>query len=107
MLNSGILDVAIGITFVFILISTLCSAIREGIEAFLKTRATYLEYALRELLHDRAGTGLAKSFFTHPLIHGLYQDDYRPGKVTAKPRPWQRGRNLPSYIPAKSFAQVL
>lgn len=105
--NSAILDVTIGLVFVFVLVSTLCSAIREGIEGWLKTRATYLEYAVRELLHDRGGQGLARSFFEHPLIHGLYQGDYAPGAARAKPSAWQRGRNMPSYIPSRSFAAAL
>jgi hypothetical protein len=107
MFDSGILDVALGIAFVFILVSTLCSAIREGLESWLKTRATYLEYAIRELLHDRAGDKLAKDFFQHPLINGLFQGNYRAGPSTVKPSLWQRGKNLPSYIPARSFALTL
>ena len=59
MFDSSVLDVAAGVAFVFILVSTVCSAIREAIEHFLKTCASYLEYAIRELLHDRDGTQLA------------------------------------------------
>jgi hypothetical protein len=107
MFGSGILDVAIGIAFVFVLVSTVCSAIREAMEAWLKTRATYLEYAVRELLQDRSGTGLARGLFDHPLIHGLYQGDYKVGRTDKRPRPWNRGGNFPSYIPASSFAIAL
>jgi hypothetical protein len=105
MFNSGILDVAIGLTFVFILVSTLCSAIREGIEAWLKTRATYLEFAIRELFRDPDGNGLTKRFFEHPLIHGLFQGEYTPRD--SKATLLVRGGNLPSYISAKSFAAAL
>ena len=52
MFGSGILEVAIGIIFIYLLVSLLCSAVREGIEAWTKTRAAYLEYGIRELLHD-------------------------------------------------------
>ncbi|MEY4509783.1 MAG: hypothetical protein RLZZ450_1905, partial [Pseudomonadota bacterium] len=98
MFNSSVLDVAIGVALVFLLVSTVCSAAREGLEAYLKTRASYLEYAIRELLHDRDGTGLAKQFFEHPMISGLYQGDYKslsrndardPGKE--RPRWWHTG----------------
>lgn len=106
MFNSGILDVVIGLTFVFILVSTICSAIREGIESWLKTRATYLEYAIRELLSDRSGQGLAKSFFDHPRIHALFQGDYT-SRSSEKPSLFVRGRNLPSYISSKSFAAAI
>jgi len=105
--GAEILDVAIGIVFVFLLVSVICSAVREGLEAWLKTRAAYLEHGIRELLHDRRGKGLAKSFFEHPLIFSLYSQDYTPGKNGTKPSLLARGRELPSYIPSSSFARAL
>lgn len=96
MFGSDILEVSIGVVFVFVLVSTLCSAMREALEGWLKTRASYLEFGIRELLHDSSGTGLAKDLFTHPLIFGLYGGKYAPGKYGARLRPWHRGRNLPS-----------
>lgn len=107
MFNSGILDVAIGIVFVFVLVSTLCSTIREGLEAWLRTRSSYLEYAIRDLLHDRKGEGLAKQFFYHPLICSLYHGDYSPGGDANGPKATHHLGNLPSYIPSKSFALAL
>jgi hypothetical protein len=107
MFGSEILEVAIGVIFVFILVSIICSAIREGIETWLKTRSAYLEYGIRELLHDRGGTELAKAFYNHPLIHGLFQGDY-PAPASGKPPSvLARGGNLPSYIPARNFALAL
>jgi hypothetical protein len=51
MFNSSILEVAIGVVMLYAVLSMLVSAIREGIEAILKTRASYLERAIRELLN--------------------------------------------------------
>ncbi|MET0534703.1 MAG: hypothetical protein ABW171_10810 [Steroidobacter sp.] len=110
MLGSTMLDVAIGIVFVFVLVGTVCSAIREIIEARLKTRAAYLEQGIRELLHDREGKGLARSFFNHPLIYSLYPGAYTgPGNNTnaVRPKVFASGGLLPSYIPARSFAMAL
>jgi hypothetical protein len=107
MFGSGILEVAIGILFVFLLVSLLCSALREGIEAWTRTRAAYLERGIRELLQDELGQGLASQFFNHPLIFCLYPDEYRPGSTEPKPRMLAAGRNLPSYIPARNFALAL
>jgi hypothetical protein len=106
MFGSEILDVAVGIIFVFILVSVICSAIREGIEAFVKTRSAHLEHAIRELLQDRNGVGLAKSLYEHPFIYGLFHGEYKPsgGKT---PSMWTLGGELPSYIPARSFAMTL
>lgn len=103
------LDVAIGIVFVFVLMATVCSAIREGLEAKLKTRAAYLEHGIRELLHDLEGKGLAHSFFNHPLIYSLYSGGYEGAAKRDKRRPtlFAQGGALPSYIPARSFAVAL
>jgi hypothetical protein len=118
MFGSEILEVAIGIIFVYLLVSVICSAVREGIEAFMKTRSAYLEHGIRELLHDSDGKGLAASFFKHPLIYGLYLDEYRPRPPVGEKGifPWTRSRrpsyaakgsSLPSYIPKKNFAVAL
>ncbi|HKP76158.1 MAG TPA: hypothetical protein VJT67_11490 [Longimicrobiaceae bacterium] len=112
MFGSDLLEVVIGIVFVYILVSIICSAVRESVEAWLKTRSAYLEHGIRELLHDTDGTALASSLYRHPLIYSLYMTDYDP-----KPRPegWLRrlrwllkkGQGLPSYIPSKNFAVAL
>lgn len=108
MFGSEILDVAIGLVFVYLVVSVLCSAIREGIESWLKTRAAYLEHGIRQLLQDMEGTGLAKDVFEHPLIFGLFTSSgYAPGSSRTKLSMMQRGRGLPSYIPSKNFAAAL
>ncbi len=108
MFGSDALEVIAGIAFVFILVSTICSAVREAIEAWLKTRASYLEYGIRELLQDRQGTGLASALFQHPLIFGLFEGNYTPGTSgDRRPHMWAGGKKLPSYIPAANFALAL
>src|SRR5690606_15925599 len=102
MFGSAILEVAIGVTFVFILVSIICSAIREGIEAWMKTRAAFLEHGIRELLHDKKGSGLAEKFYNHPLIYSLFAQGYKPGHKSNSPNAWTSGAGLPSYIPAKN-----
>jgi hypothetical protein len=107
MFGSEILEVIIGVIFVFLVVGVICSAIREGIEAWLKSRAAYLEHGIRELLHDRTATGLALSVYEHPLISGLYGGDYKAGEVSTGPALFARGGNLPSYIPSRNFALAL
>jgi hypothetical protein len=107
MFGSDILEVATGVVFVFVLISTICTAIRESLEAWLKTRASYLEFGIRELLQDRKGTGLAKGVFEHPLVFGLYAGNYTPRPSEGRPTVWKSGGNLPSYIPSANFALAL
>lgn len=103
--GSQILDVAIGVAFVYLLLSLVCSAVREGLEAWFKTRAVNLEQGIRELLQDRDGSGLTKDLYGHPRIMGLFKGNYEADKVNA--RGWFGRTNLPAYIPAGSFALAL
>src|SRR5205807_7483752 len=93
MFNSQILDVAIGMIFVYLLLSLICSAANEIIEIALKKRAKHLEEGLGELLHD---PNLVQRIYDHPLINGLFEGAYQAGS-----------RKLPSYIPATNFALAL
>jgi hypothetical protein len=88
MFGSPILDVAIGMVFVYLLLSLICSAANEAIESKLKNRAKSLELGIRNLLGDK---GLADKLYAHDLISGLYSD--KQGK--------------PSYIPSRTFALAL
>jgi hypothetical protein len=106
MFGSQILDVVIGIVFMFLIVSIICSSIREGLESVIKARGAFLEYGIRELLHDKDAKDIAKTFFNHPLIYGLFSGGYTTGS-SAKPNAVTRGRDLPSYIPAKNFALAL
>jgi hypothetical protein len=107
MFGSEILEVVIGVIFVFILVSVICSSVREGIEAILKSRAAYLEHGIRQLLHDSKAEGLVKSFYNHPLIFSLYSGEYQPRESFSRPSLLTSGRNLPSYIPSSNFALAL
>jgi hypothetical protein len=107
MFNSAILEVAVGVIFIYLLLSLLCTALREGLEGFLKTRAAYLEYGVRELLHDVPGKDLAREFYQHPLIYSLFPGSYPPPVSSSAPGALTRGGSLPSYIPAKNFAAAL
>ncbi|MGH7527830.1 MAG: hypothetical protein ACREMX_14125 [Gemmatimonadales bacterium] len=105
MLGSPILDVAIGLIFVYLLLSLIASAITEGVEGWMKARAGHLELGIRTLLHDLNGQGLARKIYEHPLIFGLYVGNYRPPPGGG--RRIARRSELPSYIPTRSFAVAL
>ena len=57
MFNTSILDVAIGMVFIYLLLSLLCTATNELIELLLKKRATDLERGIRELLQPESESG--------------------------------------------------
>src|SRR4051794_21539819 len=93
------LDAAIGLVFIFLLLSLICTALNEVIENILKKRATDLEKGIRELLLPNNATdtqNLMQQFYQHPIISSLYKGNYKPS-----------GRNLPSYIPASNFSHAI
>jgi len=90
MFGSQILDVVIGIVFIYLLLSLICSALNELVSGIFSMRAKNLEQGIRNLLNDPEFTGYAKDFYNHPLIKSLE----RKGKT-------------PSYVPSRTFALVL
>lgn len=113
MFGSEILDVAIGLIFVFLLLSLMCSAVKEICEAWMKKRATDLEKGIRELLLNdpndlkaQKENALVRKLYNHPLVYGLFQGDYDPDKIKNNGN-YSRMSNLPSYIPSSTFALAL
>lgn len=108
MFGSSILEIAIGIIFVYLLLSLICSAINEMIESLLKNRATELERGIRELFNQEGGGEMIEKFYNHPLISGLFRGPYERG--TNKPvsfLDFLTPTNLPAYIPARSFSTAV
>src|SRR6267154_6707648 len=109
MFNSGIIDVAIGMVFVYLLLSLIASAVGEVIELWLTNRATDLERGIRELLLP-GGAANASDFiqqlYNHPLINGLFPGKYEDSGIN-KARSFFMRTKLPSYIPSRNFALAL
>jgi hypothetical protein len=96
MFGSAMLDVAIGMVFVFLLLCLICSAFNELLETFLKKRSKDLEQGIIGLLGDK--TGLVDKLYNHGLIFSLYRGTYEEA---------QKKKTLPSYIPSANFAKAL
>ena len=112
MFGSTVLEVGIGMALLFLFVGLICTAVREGAEATLKSRAKDLERGIREVLQDRQRTGITASSYNHPLIISLFSGDYDPSKLKADGRgdlymPREDRAHLPSYIPALNFAGAL
>jgi hypothetical protein len=105
MFGSTVLEVAVGLLFVFLLLSLVATAIQEAVQTILKSRSVQLERGIRELLNDKEGTGLATALYNHPLIYSLYRGTYRSPGWRGLPLVWRAA--LPSYIPSRSFAVAL
>jgi hypothetical protein len=114
------LDVAIGLSFVFLVLSLLGSAVQEWIAALLALRSKTLVKGLQSMLAeddalmkgthvppaaaDSEPLDLLASFYAHPLIRSLYKDTR--GLLTPKSGLWANGR-LPSYLSPHAFAVAL
>jgi hypothetical protein len=90
MFGSVILEVAIGVVFIYLLLGLICSVLNEWIAGIFALRARTLEAGVRNLLNNRQGQGLAEQLYAHPFIKGLAR----------------RGQK-PSYIPSRIFALAL
>ena len=91
MLGSAILDIAIGLVFVYLILSLVVTASSEVIVSWLRWRAKNLHDGIGELLRDpKDQQGWAAKLYAHPLIDAL-----------------SLGPTKPSYIPSRTFAIAL
>ena len=134
MFGSVILDVAIGMAFVYLLLSLIASVVQEMLSAFMQLRPANLERGLRSLFSGDSLSSemdLVNSIYDHGLVRGLYSDplmDSGKGqsrfrkvmdwvRLTARrvigisaDKPLTIQANpllLPSYIPSRTFAVAL
>jgi hypothetical protein len=89
-----ILEVAIGLVFMWLILSIAAMSFQEWIANALKWRSTELEKSIVQMLNSEE---FARRFYEHPLIASLYAPSKNPKK---KPR-------LPSYISASKFSAAL
>ncbi len=97
MFGSNVLEIAIGIIFIYLLISLVCTAVNEWIASFLNQRGKNLFEGIGNLLNDPTFTGLAQLVYSHGLVEGTSQDGANPDKPN----------RLPSYMQPETFALVL
>jgi hypothetical protein len=85
--SSAILDVAIGIAFVYLFLSLICSVVNEGIAAIFSLRSKNLVAGIDSLLSGSTledNRPIVELLYSHGLIRGLYKDP--PKEVIAKAR---------------------
>lgn len=108
MFDSVIVEVVIGVSFVFFLASILASGIHELFAGLLSMRSHQLEQGLKSLLGDPDAepTGvdtLFKKVRDHPLIRDLE----RPAWMSKRRKAEKKSPRTPSYIPSRTFALAL
>ena len=90
MFSMPILDIAIGLSFFYLLLGLLCTVANEIIAGSRSTRAKFLDKGIERLLGG--DSDLKRKLYEHPLIQAL-----APSEKQARP----------SYIPADKFATAL
>ena len=86
MLDSPIVDVAMGLVFFYVTLSLVCSSIQEIIASLFGLRSRNLKKGIENLI----GNEYAEAMYDHPLIKGL-----------------RKPKKLPSYIKPELFSTVL
>src|SRR5215212_11849902 len=97
MFGSTVLDVAIGLVFVYLLLAILCTSANEILSAITKSRGNLLREGISQLLGNQPTTSakdkpdaLLDQFYRHSLVRGMF-----------------RGNRHPAYLPSRTFATVL
>jgi hypothetical protein len=119
MLNFPALDVALGLVFLYFILSLICSGINEAIASRLRWRAQDLERGLWELLQDpKQGSRALDDLMRHPLIRPMMNpskkkelpteaaDATTTAATTGPPKP-NKDTEFPSYLPSRTFATAL
>ncbi len=90
--NSTILDVIIGLIFVYLLLSILCTAANECVAALTRRRGKMLKKGIQQLLGNQpdGSDALLKAFNEHPLISSMMHD-----------------ANHPTYLAPRTFTAVV
>jgi hypothetical protein len=86
-----VIDVVVGLAFLYLLFALACTTLNEVIAAVFDRRARMLRQGIEQLLGDK---GLADAVYGHPSIVSLAKPHGTPGAG-------------PSYIPAERFAAAL
>jgi len=98
MLNSTVLEVAIGLTFCYGTVALIVSTLQEALAAAFSLRANTLLAGVKSMLNDPGFDGLARAVYAHPLVNP-HADGSAAGERDL--------RSKPSYIEPAHFAIAL
>src|SRR5436305_3815308 len=83
------LDIAIGLSFAYLLLALACTSLNETVASILRTRGACLDKGIQRLLNDK---DLKAQLYRHPLINSMAESS---------------GKICPSYIAPRKFALAL
>jgi hypothetical protein len=104
-----VLDVALGVVFLYLLLSLIVTTLQEALASLFKWRAQNLYAAVAGLLDDPKASAewrsLGKELYEHPLVTKLCSKDVQPASVASFAS--KNRFRLPSYLPSRTFAVAL
>ncbi|MBN2043466.1 MAG: hypothetical protein JW757_00485 [Anaerolineales bacterium] len=98
MFNSNILDVMIGVVFIFLLLSMATSWFTEFWAQVLKLRSMHLKEYLRDWIDSGKAAGFVEDLYQGNVIGALYKK---------REKGWLADRDGPSFISAADFVTAL
>jgi hypothetical protein len=106
--TSAILDVGIGIFFIFLLVSLICSQVNDKLSSWLRMRAKGLEEGMYKYIVGEKN--FQELLYQNPLITSVIPEDPLMTQVLEKipgVKRLIRAPRKPVNIPAKTFSKVL
>jgi hypothetical protein len=83
MFGSQVLEVVIGLTLIYLILSIGCSGIKEIIAALFSLRAQTLEKGVRNMLKNGAND-YTTQLFAHPLVQATAPEGQKPSYISAR-----------------------
>ena len=107
MFESAIVDTAIGLIFVFLLMSLIASVAQEMISTFLQLRPANLQHGLRSLFSGDSmwGQDLVDMIYNHGLVRGLYSDPKVDNRAAANAAP-AKPANFVAYVKTGAYVSL-
>jgi hypothetical protein len=93
----AILEVAIGLSFLYAVLSLVCTSATEGVANLVALRARVLRLAIANLFREVKDGPNTQSLLDHPLVNALWQNRAFKGFIPG----------LPDYLPSRIFSTAL
>ena len=108
------LDVALGLIFLYLVLSLVCTSVNEAISTAVGLRSRFLQLGILNLLSAAprwtpSGIATARAFYAHPLIQTMIRPAKGPDPSldpTAVSRWWTKPP-YPSYLPSRAFVAAI
>ncbi|MEP6754226.1 MAG: hypothetical protein ABJA67_01895 [Chthonomonadales bacterium] len=104
MFGSTVLEIAVGLIFIYLVLSLVCTSVNEYIAQMIGLRAENLYKAIHGLFDGPDAARIAEDIYHHSMVLKL-------GQKTDKIRKTEDGdvnvRKKPSYIPAATFSAAI